>query len=126
MHQYLVEAGGLTASYYANKWFSPYGAPYLTKIDEVINFDWGEDQDIIPNVAREYVSVEWTGYLQPVETGAHSFKVEANDGVRLYVGNQLIIDSMADVLDADVRRNTSLEAVALEAGLLAPVRVQYY
>jgi hypothetical protein len=107
MHQYLVESGGLAASYYANKWFSPYGSPYLSKTDEVINFDWGVDQDIIPNVAREYVSVEWVGFLSPVETGGYGFKVEANDGVRLYVGNQVIIDSMTDVPNADVRRNTS-------------------
>jgi hypothetical protein len=73
LHQYLVEAGGLRASYYANKWFSPYGEPYLTQIDEVINQNWGNETDIIPGIAREYVSIEWEGYLMPAETGDHYF-----------------------------------------------------
>jgi hypothetical protein len=105
--QYLVESGGLTASYYPNKWFSPYSQPYLTQIDPVINFHWELGADLIPNVASEYVSIEWVGYLMPQETGQHYFFVEADDGVRVYVDNQLLIDQMADVGDGEVHRIAS-------------------
>jgi hypothetical protein len=73
LHQYLVESGGLLGSYYANKWFSPYDQPYLSQIDELVNFNWGNETEIIPGIAREYVSIEWNGYLMPDETGDHFF-----------------------------------------------------
>lgn len=121
-----MEAGGLQASYYANKWFSPYGSPFLSQVDELVNFNWGNETDIIPGVAMEYVSIEWEGYLWPAETGAHFFQTEANDGVRLYVDDELLIDSFSDVADGDVRRNTSVSAASLQAGELVPIKLQYY
>ena len=97
VHQYLVQSGGLAASYYPNLWFSPYAEPYLRRIDPVVNFVWNSTEDIIPLVAREYVSIEWEGYLMPRDTGNHEFFVEADDGIRLYVNDELIIDKMEDV-----------------------------
>jgi hypothetical protein len=113
-----VKSGGLRASYYPNQWFSPRAEPYLARVDAEINFSWGSDEDIIPGIARERVSVEWRGYLAPGSTGEHEFFVEADDGVRLFVNGALVIDSMVDVLDeADgPRRLTSAETVALTAG----------
>jgi hypothetical protein len=65
LYQYLVSPAGLSAAYYPNKWFSPQATPYLRQIDPVINFSWGAAEDIIPKIAREYVSIEWEGYLMP-------------------------------------------------------------
>ena len=126
LHQYIVESGGLTASYYPNKWFSPYGKPYLTRVDAVVNFSWDEKDDIIPNVAREYVSIEWVGYLKPAQTGDHLFSVKADDGVRLYVHGELIIDHMVDVGVGETHSISGQAPVALETGKLVPIRVQYY
>lgn len=58
-----MKAGGLWAAYYPNQWFSPYSEPYLRRVDAEINFSWGPDEDVIPGIAREHVSVEWVGYL---------------------------------------------------------------
>ena len=97
----------------------------MTRVDADINFSWPEGVDIIPGVAREHVSVEWVGYLMPAQTGAHSFFVEADDGVRVYVDGELLIDSMQDVQDG-TQRITSALAPTLEEGKLVPVHVQYY
>jgi hypothetical protein len=43
--------------------------------------------DIIPGIARDYVSVEWDGFLKPLYTETYTFYVESNDGVRVYVNN---------------------------------------
>ena len=43
----------------------------MSRIDELVNFNWGNESDIIPGIAREYVSVEWEGYLSSSETGDH-------------------------------------------------------
>jgi hypothetical protein len=126
VHQYLIGPGGLAASYYANKWFSPYSTPYLKKIDSVVNFNWTADEDIIPYVAREYVSIEWVGYLSPPTTGDYYFETLADDGVRLWVHDQLLIDSLADVTDGLPRRNSTLAPLALVAAQFVPIRVRYY
>ena len=126
VHQFLVESGGLNASYFANKWFSPHDSPFLTQIDELVNFHWGSETDLIPGIAREYVSIEWVGYLMPGETGDFYFRTEANDGVRLFVDDELLVDSFTDVADGDVRTNTSVAGAALESGKLVPIKVQYY
>ena len=94
LRQFLVQAGGLFASYYPNQWFSPYSQPYLQRVDPSVNFSWLEGEDIIPSIAREHVSVEWVGYLMPGQTGAYLFFAEADDGVRLFVDGVLLIDSM--------------------------------
>jgi hypothetical protein len=126
LHQYLVESGGLSASYYPNKWFSPRAKPYLTRIDPVINFNWGAAEDIIPKIAREYVSVDWVGYLMPRQAGSHSFYVEADDGVRVTVDGQILIDRMTDVEADNTHRIEGSKALTLAAGSLVPIRVEYY
>ena len=59
--------------------------------------NWGLDEDIIPGVAREYVSIEWSGYLLPPETGDYLFFIEGDDGFRLYIGDEVQIDNLVDV-----------------------------
>jgi len=66
----------------------------LKQIDPVVNFEWAANEYIIPNVAFEWVSIEWIGYIKPAATGDHYFKVEADDGVRVYVNDKLVIDIM--------------------------------
>lgn len=98
----------------------------MTQIDPVVNFNWTTDEDIIPNVAREYVSIEWIGYLTVPVTGDYFFETLADDGVRLYVADQLIIDSLTDVTDDLPRRNYTLTALTLTQGEYYPIRVRYY
>ena len=75
--------------YYTNRWFS--GVPYLTQYDSIININWG-DEDLIPNVASNYVSIEWEGFILPEFSEDYSFEVNCNDGVRLWVNDVLLID----------------------------------
>jgi hypothetical protein len=96
LKQYWVQSGGLTAKYYANRWFSPAATPALERVDAVVNFNWPVTEDIIPSIAREQVSIVWEGYLLPGSTSAHSFRVAADDGVKVTVDGVAVIDSMID------------------------------
>jgi hypothetical protein len=53
--------GGLQASYYTNRWFA--GNPFIQKVDSTVNFNWGTSM-IIPDVASNYVSIIWQGFLK--------------------------------------------------------------
>ena len=84
--------------------------------------NWGSG-DIIPNVAQDYVSIDWTGFLLPLYTEAYTFYVESNDGIRVYVNNVLLIDSLVDsTSDTDTHLITSA-SISLHAGQLVPIRI---
>ena len=111
----------MEAKYWANKWFS--GTPVLNRTDADVNFGWGEGE-IIPGVASNYVSVEWSGFLLPTYSEAYTFVVHVNDGVKVWVGETVVIDSLVDVSGTEVRLTST--AFTLSAGVFTPLRIQYY
>lgn len=80
------------------------GQPTLTRNDERINFNWRTGSP--PSLPDDNFSARWT---HPVdfETGTYRFHVIVDDGVRLWVDDQLIIDAWQDGparhLTADLR-----------------------
>lgn len=80
---------GLFATYYNNKDFT---GTKVTRIDSVINFKW-EDGSPDQLITRDTFSARWTGLVAPEFSEEYTFYVAADDGVRLWVGNQLIINS---------------------------------
>ncbi len=66
------------------------GTPSLVRNDAVINFNWGSGWPT-PKVAADYFSVRWTRTLYFL-AGTFHFTASADDGLRLYVDNILVID----------------------------------
>lgn len=62
----------------------------------------------------------------PKQAGSHSFYVEADDGVRVTVDGQILIDRMTDVVSGNTHRIEGSEALTFSAGGLVPIRVEYY
>ena len=89
LSSFLLIQGGLEGHYYTNRWFS--GSPYSTQYDATINMNWGEG-DIIENVAANYVSIQWEGFLLPAYGELYTFELNCNDGAKLWVNDVLIID----------------------------------
>jgi len=46
----------------------------------------------------DHFSIRWTGYIVPKEGGIISFFTSADDGVRLYVGDEIAIDDWLLIL----------------------------
>ncbi len=63
----------------------------LSRVDSVINFDW-QDGAITPN-ASDFVSVRWTGRIRASWSLVHTFFVSADEGARLWIEDDLIVDS---------------------------------
>ncbi|RLN71996.1 hypothetical protein BBJ28_00000989, partial [Nothophytophthora sp. Chile5] len=102
-----VEPRGLLGSYFDNRWL--YGAPALERVDMQIDFAW--QGDYITPTSREHVSVRWQGYLKPAFSEEYVFSVRVNDGARLWVENQLVIDQY----DYDVEASGASGAVEFRA-----------
>ncbi len=117
---------GLTAQYFTNSSatyssttnFNPANLK-LTRVDPVIDTNWSSSTTL-PIANSGYYCVRWTGQVQPQYTETYYFVANTDDGVKLWVNDQLIIDnwvtrsSAADVtgkinLQGGVRYNIKME-----------------
>ena len=80
------------------------GQPALVRIDEAIAFDWGQNAPA-PGINRDRFSARWTRTLG-FKVGGYRFFLRADDGVRLWVGNRLVLnewrESAAKVYTVDL------------------------
>ncbi|PIE81219.1 MAG: hypothetical protein CSA11_05460 [Chloroflexi bacterium] len=67
-----------------------FGQPSVVRHDAAINFDWGTGRPA-DGINADDFSVRWTGTLQ-LDPGLYRFSTTTDDGVRLWVNDQLLID----------------------------------
>jgi hypothetical protein len=81
--------GGYDAEYFANRTLS--GFPALTRTDDAVDFDWGGGApgDGVP---ADNFSARWTKSLEVAEEATYKFTATADDGVRLYVDGEKVLD----------------------------------
>lgn len=72
------------------------------------------------NIALDHYSIRYSGFLTPNKTGDYELALEGNDGYRLYLNGQLIINQWAKISH---RRATT--KVYLEKGKSYPLRVEF-
>ncbi len=78
------------AEYYANQNLS--GDAQYTGEEVRVDYDWGSGS--ASGLPHDYFSVRWSGYWD-FETGVYTFFVFADDGVRLWLDGEPLIDSWA-------------------------------
>ncbi|MEO8615510.1 MAG: Ig-like domain-containing protein, partial [Luteolibacter sp.] len=81
-------AAGFRAEYYDNIDFT--GFKFI-RTDATIDFDWGGGPPD-SRVAPDTFSVRWSGRIRPRFSETYTFTTTTDDGVRLWVNGQLIID----------------------------------
>ncbi len=118
---------GLTAQYWTNTTavaFSnvSFSTPAtLVRTDAVVNFDWtaaGPD----PGIGQTNFTARWTGAVQPQYDETYTFTTVADDGVRLWVNGQLLIDDW----NAHSGLVTNGGTIALHAQQLYNIRLDYF
>ncbi len=85
-------------------------APVWVQTNSIINFNWGINGPN-PLVGTNNFTVRWTGCVQPQYTETYTFTTTADDGVRLFINGQLLIDDWNDKTNASTKTN-SLSLVA--------------
>ncbi len=95
-------------------------APSLVRTDAVVNFDWGNGSPD-PKISADDFTARWTGSVQPQFDETYTFYTSTDDGVRLWVNGQLIIDEW---VDQGVTEWSG--SIQLNAQQLYNIRMDYY
>lgn len=109
---------GLQAEYFDNQNLE--GSPALTRVDSRVNFDWGEGS-FAEGHPVDHFSARWTGYYVPAADGDYTFYVSSDDGARLYIDDQRIINEWvprSETVNSSTRH--------LQAGHPYKVRLEYF
>ncbi|MBN2766367.1 MAG: glycoside hydrolase family 3 C-terminal domain-containing protein [Paludibacteraceae bacterium] len=109
---------GLKGEYYNNKELS--GTPVATQTDKRIGFEWTMGSGVA-GVNKNNFSVKWTGELRPTETATYEFIVSGDDGYRLFINNEKVIDEYAEGAFRERKYSKSLVA-----GQKYAIRLEYF
>jgi glucose/arabinose dehydrogenase/regulation of enolase protein 1 (concanavalin A-like superfamily) len=108
---------GLNGIYFDNIDFS---GSSISRIDPTINFDWGGGSPD-PSIGVDTFSVRWTGFITPTASKKYTFYTSSDDGVRLWVNNQLIINKWIDQGSTEWSGS-----INLTGGQKYPIKMEYY
>jgi hypothetical protein len=112
-----IMGNGLIGEYYNNSDFTEY---IMSRVDTEINFRWAENSpDAL--IGKDTFSVRWTGFVVPRFSEKYTFMTYADDGVRLWINNVLIIDNWKS--QSPVYTEGSMELVA---GKQYEIRLEYF
>jgi endoglucanase len=109
---------GAQAFYYPNVDFT---GGHFSAVSSTINHNWGTGAPSGSGYDPETWSGRWVAKLKPETSGQYTFYANIDDGARLWVNNQLVIDSWA----AGGLREVS-GSVFLRSGLKYNLRLEYF
>lgn len=108
---------GLKGEYYTGTNFEQ---KVFTRIDPQLNYNW-RGRSPAPGLSESYYSIRWTGKLLAPTSGVFRFYAKVDDGIRIWVGNKLVVNSW--------QLNDSKDfsgSVTLEAGHFYDLRIDYF
>src|SRR5262245_7772622 len=102
----LTQTQGLRGTYFTNQNFT---GNSIVRIDPTIDFDW---QTGAPTngIGPDHFSVRWEGQIKAPASETFTFLTQADDGVRLWVNNQLLIDKWHAPSAGEASGSINLEA----------------
>ncbi len=114
----LTTGNGLRGYYYND--INPGGNQYLRAVDEKIDFNW-EYRAPRPGIQADPFSVRWEGFIVPEFSEEYTFHITSDDGVRLTIGEEEVIDFWKNT---DARESAG--TVNLEAGERYKIVLEYF
>ena len=109
---------GLRAEYFAGRGFD--SAPKVTRLEPGVHRDWGLAAPA-PGLPVDGFSVRWTGQVEPRFTETYTFQTYADDGIRVWVDGNLLIDDWEE--HAPTAKQGKIDLVA---GRRYDIRVEYF
>jgi hypothetical protein len=113
---------GLTAQYFNDNGTGGHFTTLIaTRTDPYVLFNWGTSAPG-SRATPDHFSVRWTGQVLAPTSGTYRFATKSDDGVRLWVNGQLVINNWTE---HNPTVNTS-PAITLTAGVRYNIRLEFY
>ncbi len=112
-----VNGTGLQGEYFDN---SDLTGLKLTRSDAQVNFNWGSNAPAVGFGPTTY-SARWTGQVQPKFSETFTFLTQSDDGVRLWVNGQQVINNWTD--HGSIQNSGSIK---LNANQKYDLKLEYY
>jgi GH43 family beta-xylosidase len=112
----MLAGTGLTGQYFHNEDFTG----LADERTEAVNFNWGSTSPV-PGLDADNYSVRWTGQVEALHSETYMFYTTSNQGVRLWVNGQLLVDNWEPH-----NSETDTATIALVAGQKYDIRLDYY
>jgi glucose/arabinose dehydrogenase len=93
----------------------------FSRLDPTVDFDWGGGSPDPDRLGNDYFLVRWKGYVEPLFDGQYTFHVVADDGIRLQVDNQTVIDAWIPQPPTEWTGT-----LFLEGGRQYPIQLEYF
>jgi MSHA biogenesis protein MshQ len=113
-------SGGITGYYYNNRTLTEPSS--ATRSDAPIDFSWGSGSPGPSGINADSFSTRWTGYVRATQSGNYRFQTVSDDGVRLYINGNLVIDRWTD----HSATTDSTVDIPLVAGQAYTIVLHYY
>jgi beta-glucosidase len=110
---------GFVGEYFDNRDLT--GTPKVRRIDPTIDYSWDTSTAPDPLVPNLNFSARWTGQFKAAVTGDYEFKTRADDGIRVYLNDKMIINDWLEHGPND----TSV-TVPIVAGKTYQIKVEYF
>ncbi|WP_210592141.1 PA14 domain-containing protein [Streptomyces sp. GESEQ-35] len=119
-----VEIHGLKGEYYTHSAPGAFDFHELkaTGFDQNLDFDNLEPRLRFATGQDNDVSVRWTGKIVPEKTGPTTFSIIGDNGFRLWIDGQPVIDHWVDDWD----REQTAQPIELTAGQAYDVKLEYF
>ena len=102
-------AEGLLGEYHHGTSGDPWRELILERIDPTVDFNWGSASPD-PSVNPDGFTVRWTGMITVPASATYTFYTMTDDGIRLWVNGEQIIDNWTDHGDTEDSGNITLAA----------------
>lgn len=117
---------GLTGQYFDNASSTytsaaNFSGTNVTRLDAKVDFQWNTNSPV-PGIANTTYSIRWTGQVQPQYTEPYVFIIRTDDGSKLWVNNQLILDDWRSKSASDVASSE----IVLQAGVRYDIKLEYF
>ncbi len=123
---------GLKGEYYNSTFLPPTPAnentiytatPKASRVDATVDSSWsaGTLPSASPVPSPTNLAIRWTGQVQPQYTETYYFTVKSDDGVKLWVNGQVLIDKW--VTQGNVEWTGAIDLIG---GLLYDIKLEYF
>ena len=111
---------GLLGEYYHGSSSDRWQTLVMERMDPTVDFNWGGSPE--PGIVNaDNFTVRWLGEVEVPASGTYTFHTQSDDGVRLWVNNEQIIDNWTD------HSNTHDSGdIALTAGQRYEIKLEFY